>query len=799
MRVVAVLFGFILLLLIGLSIYVSSSRERLLSFLNAKLKETILGELKIDNADISIWQTFPKIGITLSNVTISDSFYHKPFLRAKSITAKVGFGGLIGKKLTINSVKLEGALIFTFTDRKGYTNSYVLKPQNKPKRQSKKPVLVSNLELENVVVVSEDLIKNKRYVLIINDAEADIALHGSKYNIKLDEDILVGGLGFNLEKGYWMRNQRVQTKWKLEFDTSGNILSFNDTKVEIQDQPFIINGAFFLNQPAHFTINASTKNIDFAAAMAILKPTTSEKIKKLNLSEPLDVSVMLDGSMAYKTIPLIKANFSTQENNINTPVVNFSNCNFSGTFINQVNANLPRTDDNSQVMINSFTSNWGDINLRAQNIVVTNLLKPVLQFQFSSQCTLPQLDEQLSSETLHFLDGNAKLYLAYKGPLITDPSLLDRLNAKIQIQNGKIVYEPRNLTFSECNGIIDITDNNLLTKNLECNLNTNHFVINITGQNLNRFSTNEPGKATLNCDVYSPALDLSDFRTLFGQKTNKTVKKRREALSGTANSIDNAIENGNLYINVKAQQLSLDNFKANNVIANVFFNAEYWEIQHASLQHADGNFNIAAKINEVNDARHHVNAQVSLEQVNVKKLFYAFDNFGQTGITYRNLKGIIDAKANIAADLNSTGKFLTSSMNGNINFSLKNAALINLEALINIQQFILKNRNLNNVEFATVQNNFKIQNGDIYISRMPIQSSAITMYIEGVYSFANRTDISIQIPFSTLKNKPEDYKTIDKEKAEKPGASIYLRAKDKNGQVKIGLDVFHKKRKKKDE
>ena len=107
---------------------------------------------------------------------------------------------------------------------------------------------------------------------------------------------------------------------------------------------------------------------------------------------------------------------------------------------------------------------------------------------------------------------------------------------------------------------------------------------------------------------------------------------------------------------------------------------------------------------------------------------------------------------------------------------------------MNIQKFIFKNRDLNNVQFAELKDTFDINNGDIYIHRMPIQSSALTMYIEGVYSFADRTDISIQVPFSTLKNKPEDdYKKIDKEKAEKPGPSIYLRAKDKNGQVKIGM------------
>ena len=111
-----------------------------------------------------------------------------------------------------------------------------------------------------------------------------------------------------------------------------------------------------------------------------------------------------------------------------------------------------------------------------------------------------------------------------------------------------------------------------------------------------------------------------------------------------------------------------------------------------------------------------------------------------------------------------------------------------------MQKFVFKNRDLKNVQFAELKDTFDIKNGDIYIHRMPVQSSALTMYIEGLYSFADRTDISIQVPLSTLLSKPDDYKKIDKQKAKKPGPSIYLRAKDKDGQVKIGLDVFRKMR-----
>jgi len=793
-RVVVVVLCLYLLLLTGLSIYISSSKERLIGFLTGKMKETILGELKVDKADITVWQTFPKIGISLTNVSISDSFYHTPFLSAKQITAKFGLLDLVGSKLRINTVEVRDAVFHTFTDTSGYTNSYVLRPQNKPRREKSKPVQFENLELINVTAISEDAIKKKRYEVVIKEADADISMQGSRYKIDLNEDMIIRGLGFYVPKGSWLQNQRVQARWKLEFDTTGNILSFNNTKVRIQGHPFMIKGAFFLNGPAHFHIDASTSDISYDAALAILKPTTSAKINKIKMSKGLDAKIMIDGPLAYRSLPLVRLDFSSHDNDLSTPVVNLNSCSFSGNFINQVDPKKPRTDDNSRVSLYSLQSNWGDINLKAQNIAVTNLLQPVIQFEFYSQCTLAQLDDQLASSTLRFINGDANLYLSYNGPLISNASLLDQVNAKIQVRNGKIVYVPRSLTFSECDGTVVITGNTLLINNFKCNLNTNHFVVNITGSELNRISHFEPGKATINCDVFSPSLDLADLKALFAKRQQTAVRKKTRGLGGISNAVDNAVERGNLYINMHADELRLHHFEAHKVIANAVFQENDWQIKQASLQHADGNFSLSAKVHQLSDDSQLADVLINLQHIDVKKLFYGFDNFGQTSITSSNLKGSMDAKANIVSGMDSHGKLITSTMNGQLYFSLKNGALINHEPLQRIQQYVLKNRDLKNVEFAELTDTFDIKNGDIYIHRMPIQSSALTMYVEGIYSFADRTDISIQVPLTGLVKKSGKFDKNDNDPG-RPGPSIYLRAKDKNGQVKVGLDLFKKFRK----
>ncbi|HEY2725932.1 MAG TPA: AsmA-like C-terminal region-containing protein, partial [Parafilimonas sp.] len=721
-------FAFYILLLVCLSIYISSSHDRLLAFLNAQIKQTILGELKINKADITVWQTFPKLGLTLENVTISDSFYHSPFLKADEIVVKAGLIDLMGKTVNISSVKIKNAVIHTFTDAKGYTNTYVLRsqPSQKQKRESKKPFVLENINLNNVSVLIEDVPSRKRYQGKITAADIDMDLSGSKYYFTFNEDLFLRGLGFNMRQGYWMENQRIQAKWKLEFDTSGSVLTINKTTVKLQGHPFNIDGNFDFGK-SQFHLNAVTKNITYNAALSALKPKTKAILQKLNLNQPVSATISLTGSLSKKGDPAVIVDFSTSNNNIITPVLDLNNCAFTGSFSNQYDPKILPDDSNSRVQLNSFTSNWGTVSLKTKNIAITNFGKPNIQFEFFTECTFPQLDEALSSDVLRFVEGNAKLYLAYNGPLIADASLLDQLDAKIQIQNGKVIYVPRNLTFSGCNGNINLTGNNLAVNNLQCNLNTNHFEVNINGYNLNRISNKEAGKATLNCNVFSPAINLSDFTTLFGNNSTTTSKKKTSSLAGTANSIDNAVENGDIYINLKAQQLTLHNFKAGNANAVLLFTGNGWEIQKAFLQFADGSFNLAAKVQQVNNVSHQVNANLDLQHINVKKLFYSFDNFGQKNLTAKTINGIMDSRANITARINSAGKFIPATMNGKLYFSLKNAALINFEPFLNIQKIAFKNRNLDDVRFAELKDTFDIQNGDIYIHRMAIQSSAISM------------------------------------------------------------------------
>ena len=135
-----------------------------------------------------------------------------------------------------------------------------------------------------------------------------------------------------------------------------------------------------------------------------------------------------------------------------------------------------------------------------------------------------------------------------------------------------------------------------------------------------------------------------------------------------------------------------------------------------------------------------------MDNVDVNKVFAAFNNFGQDGITAQNIEGKLNAKVNATVDLDNDGKAYPNSIESMVDFSLKNGALNNFEPVKKIQSFIFKKRDFENIRFAELKDRLEISNQEIKINRMEIESTVISMYVEGIYSMKGTTDMSIQIP-----------------------------------------------------
>jgi hypothetical protein len=186
---------------------------------------------------------------------------------------------------------------------------------------------------------------------------------------------------------------------------------------------------------------------------------------------------------------------------------------------------------------------------------------------------------------------------------------------------------------------------------------------------------------------------------------------------------------------------------------------------------------------------------MNMQNVDVNKVFNAFENFGQDGIEAKNLRGKLTSTADVKMYLDRNLEGAPANIEGFVNFSLKNGALINYEPLQKVQNVAFKKRNFSEIYFAELKNRFDIKNREITINRMEIQSTVLTLFVEGVYSLQGNTDISIQVPLSNLRSR-EDYTLENKGANSKAGASVYLRGRPgDDGNIQFKLDLFKKFRK----
>ena len=796
-----VLLGLLVLILIafsGIQWYVNKNKASFVKLINEKLNDAIAGQASVGDVDVNVWRHFPNIDIRVQDIDIRDSVYNKSLLKMQYISTRLNVLKLITGGVDIHNIYLENGVIHLFTDKNGFSNNYIFKKDN-PKKGKKKQTEIDEIELKNIHFVTENAVKNKWYGVKINDLHANLDFSDSITTIDMEENAFVRGLGFNLDKGYFLKGKTVKANWEITFNTKSKHLSFGETPVAIGPSKFLLQGDFYLADTtnSHFKLIAKSDAVNYREAASLVSPNIQSKINLVNLTKPLAINAVIEGPMGFRTIPVVNVQWVVKDNQLVTPVLTLDTCSFAGSYTNERNKAYPRTDDNSEIQLTKLSASWGGVLLVANsNTIVTNLVHPVLQFDLSSATTLTALDDKLDLSTLHFISGAALLNIQYNGPLGVDPSKLQYLSGNLVIKDAKVNYEPRALTFSNCNGEIIFSQTSLLVRDLQCDLNTNHFKIEVAGDNVNLLAaSNMPGKADLVCSVFTPDLNLNDFKSLFQSRKTVAAKKKKGGMAKPVVQLDDALQNGTLDMKLQANAVHMNKFTASNVQAEIGFVNNDINIAKVALHHADGSLTMQANIHQVNDNYHEATTSVNLNNINVQKFFYQFSDFGMKSLTSNNIRGNLDMNADLKMGIDNKGTLLSKTMKGNLHFSLKKGALKHFQPLKNIQNFVFKNRDFDNIEFAELKDSLEINKGEVYVHRMEIQSNVLTAYVEGIYSFGNNTNLSIQVPLSVFDKRDEDYEVKNKGAHKKVGASVFLRAKDNgNGGVKVGLDLFKRLR-----
>ena len=772
--------------------YIKIRKDAIVSALRITLNEKITGRITFDDLTIDLFKNFPGISIDVKNFHIRDSSFdnHKrELMRVNVVSMGFGLVDLIAGNKNPKYLTLSDGQIFLFADSLGNKNWNILKEQGKSRSPQK--VGLKKIKFKNINAFFHDVKKRKFYNVWFEKMKCNIDDNNEKIDLELESRAVIKSAYFNMRQGSYLTGKKLISKLDLFYDKPTGRLSLKNQIVNLNKQAYRITGDFYLRGEPHFTLAIKAKNLSLKEAASIFPSATAKKMNRFQLSKPLrTLDAVLSGPMKYRSYPLAKISFSVVDAKLEISPTSFDHCTFNGFLQNEIDSSKARTDSNSYLQFSNVKGEWEKNSFDSKKITFYNLIHPYLRCDIHTRFDVGRLEKAIATRQLDFNGGTGEATLDYAGPLETGADTVYKLNGIIRIQNGDITYNPRSLDFKNTDIELHFVHGDLLVKHMNTVVNENKIRINGQVKDFLNFFNTDPSKVAFNWNIYSPLIDISKLRSSL--RRSSTVKKKKEGYTffeRLNTKIDRLFDACNAYLDVQTDQVVYKNFSAKKISGHVALTNDMVKLENFSLLHAGGSVQFSA-FSKDKGVTSDLSLQSRMQDVDVKELFSSFNNFGMESLTSKNISGTFSADISLISMLDENGNLVKPANKGYVDFSLKNGRIENFKPLMEIDNNFLQKRDLSDVRFAELKDRLELNGNDIHVNRIEIQSTAVSMYVEGTYSFATNTDLSIQIP---LKDQKKDRVFAPRNKGlnAKTGMSIFLRARDdKEGKLKITYDLF---------
>ena len=724
------------------------------------------------------------------------NIHHHTFLKGKEIFVSIDVLKLINHQPPIKGIRLQTGELYLYTDSTGYTNTYLLhlkKDSANSSQQTEAKSELNNLFLKDVRFIVDDSKKKKLHDLVINQLKVNVLNKESRLLFVTKANILVKSLAFNTARGSFVKDKAFSGRFNMSFQKESRLLSFDSIDIKLSGHPFNLSGQLELagDQP-QFRLRMHTRKISYDFIRSALPPKLDSALSIADINNYLDANATITGPLKGGE-PKIYVTWLARDIRLSTLFLDFEHATFSGIYNNEVVAGLPRKDPNSMIEMTDFTAIWHGLPVRSEKITILNLYRPLLTCDLTSDFPLTKLNELIGSKTLFLRQGEGNVQLNYVGPLVKNDNTNSFLDGTISFKDAVIEYTPRKVEMKKVNGKLVFKNSDVFVENLQCVVLNN--TINMDGQarSLLTLINTQPDKANINLNIHMPVMTLGSFLYLLKSKeSGKRQLAKKSTLQDMANKIDDFIERGRLQVKLDAGKLIYKNFEAQNALADITLLNDRYIINNVSMDHSGGHISLKGSL--LNQTKfHQANLDVNMDNVNVTKVFADFNNFGQDGLTAQNIEGKLSADINASMEMTNDGHVIPSTIVSRVDFSLKDGALNNYEPIKKLQRFIFKKRNFDNIRFAELKSRLEISNQEVKINRMEIQSTVLSIFVEGIYNQKGTTDLSIQVPLSNLKKRDEDYNPANIGVYKKAGGSIFIRGKPgEDGNIKFKLDLFNR-------
>ncbi len=713
-------------------------KDRIVQQFIAEANKSLSTPVKIGKIDISPWEDFPNMAIVFSDVYVEDSHPGSyPLLTAEKISFSLNPIEVWHGKYSIRGLRIVNSETSLKIDANGINNYTII--NKKPKGQSSGTIQfdLRNVRLLGTKVIYRDQSRIQDHSFVSDKLLASISVENDVYKIDAKGDVTTEQIG--VQSHSFLKMKRFDVVADLLYNDMEKDLLINPSMLELHQSLFEVKGSYSFNDKNLIDLTVDGKNTDIQTLLSLTPEDAMERLSKYESDGEVYFNMNLKGELNRFKDPSISVQFGCNKTTLFHPDYKsrIENANMEGSFASASLTNL----SGAKLFLSNVT---GTLNGRPFNtdLSIQNLENPYVKFVFKGDLDAASIVNFYPINDLQELTGDIGIDISFEGQtaLLKKKTTAQKVeaNGSINMRDLNFRYGGQSVRFKDLNGILQFTNNDLALSKVSGMLENTDFEMNGFFKNIITFLIFENQPIGIETDLKSNYVDLDQlFAIGFGKQ-------------GTSDFSFSISPDLYLNFNCDVKSMHYKKLRPTNITGNLLIKNQMAIARNIDFKAMGGSLSVNGIMDAKNNKAIDVISSFKLNGVHIDSAFYVFENFQQTFIQDKHLKGQAYADVELEMVLNDNLKLFQETLTANISTTIKHGELNNFEPLHKLDKY-LDDDGLNRLRFADLKNDIHIENKTVYIPLMAVSSNVTTIQISGTHTFDQHIDYRVIAPLRSKK------------------------------------------------
>ena len=721
-------------------------------FYQDEVKEYIVGELNkqlnteiiVDGKDIdfTVLKNFPLASVNFKNVKALEAIQSKKkdtLFAAGEISLQFNIIDVFKKNYRIKRVEVDDANLKIRIDKEGNDNYHFWKTSIDTSNTGFSFAL-EKIVLKQVHFSFRDYKAKQTIDFVVNKSDLSGNFSDKKYSLESTSDLFVNTV--KIDSTRYLSKRNIHSEIGLNIDNVLMTYKIDKAKIKIEDVMFEVVG-YVMNSNHEPILNLGFrgKDMDIKSVLSLIPSKYKGKINDYESSGEFYMSATVQGSISKNQSPQIDADFGIKDADITQVKDNITlhNVNLKGSYSNGNKNN----SELSHLTLMPFSARIDNGSV-AGDLTLKNLNNPSFDGKIKADFSLEVLQKFMKIDTIETVNGQLKINADFSGERknISSGNYENiSTSGDLLITGMNVKLKNNSLSFTNINGDFKFDNNDLAVNSFTGNIGTSDFELKGFFRNMIGFMIKENQDITVEATLNSKNVNLNE---LLANKEENSSSKSKYKLKFS--------EHIDVNLNSEIQHLEFRKFDATNIHGVIKLKDKKMVLDPITLSTMSGSITTSGLIDGTDSTKLLITCFSDVNKINITKMFESFENFGQTSVTDKNLKGIATAKIQFASMLSPELKMDLDKLYAGVDMTIENGELNNVESMKSLSRFI-ELKDLENIRFSTLKNQIEIKNQIINVPKMEVKSNAINVTASGTHSFNNEINYKIKLSLNELLSK----------------------------------------------